>query len=391
MARPLLSPHRSSPFAPLLAFFCLLAGMAGCDTEDPAREVVGESIQAHGGEYFQDVEIRFRFRDADFSVVRQNGRFHYERVRQDGSNRIREWMTNEETAREVNGTPVEMTDEEVAQVETGINSVVYFGLLPFHLLDPAVQHADLGRAEIDGAPYRVIEVTFQEDGGGPDWEDRFVYWFHEDDRTLDYLAYRYYRDGGGTRFRKAVNRRVVGGLVIQDYENFTATEEVDDIARYPDLMDRDQLDLVSYVALEEVSVGTPGSAPEEWAWEAAPDQGLQLTLGMDHAAYAPGQDMQILLQMANRLDHSRSLFFATSQRFDLVILDPEGQELQRWSDDQAFLQVLGREELGPGESGPEWEAEMQAPTTPGDYRLRGEVTARGADLSTEIPFQVEGG
>ena len=37
---------------------------------------------------------------------------------------------------------------------------------------------------------------------------------------IDYLAYNYITDGGGVRFRSAINKRRVNGLLVQDYINY---------------------------------------------------------------------------------------------------------------------------------------------------------------------------
>jgi hypothetical protein len=37
---------------------------------------------------------------------------------------------------------------------------------------------------------------------------------------VNYLAYNYITDGGGVRFRSAINKRRVDGLLIQDYINY---------------------------------------------------------------------------------------------------------------------------------------------------------------------------
>lgn len=196
-------------------------------------------------------------------MVRDRGRFFYERSYEEPMGAIvREWMTNEETGWEVDGDRQELDARERDRVETAVNSVVYFGFLPFRLLDPAVQLRDLGTEEVGGEPYRMVEVTFQEEGGGQDWEDRFVYWFHQDRHTLDYLAYRYHRDGGGTRFRRAVNRREVGGLLVQDYENFRAPGGISDIAEYTRLHQDGALELLSRIELEDLTVADPPSNPD---------------------------------------------------------------------------------------------------------------------------------
>ena len=57
-------------------------------------------------------------------------------------------------------------------------------------------------------------------GGGEDFQDEYRYWIDPESGHIDYLAYNYHTDGGGTRFRKAKNRRKKEGFVFQDYINF---------------------------------------------------------------------------------------------------------------------------------------------------------------------------
>ncbi len=248
--------------APVLALLLLLMTACGGEGEgtfspsdDPTARLVAESIRMYGGDRFEESRVTFTFRDARFRVVRDRGRFLYEReyTNADGR-RIREGMDNDETWQEVEGTRVPLSPQDRSRVETAVNSVVYFGFLPIRLDDPAVHLRDLGEVEVDGRPYRKVEVTFQEEGGGEDWEDRFIYWFHAHDLTLDYLAYTFERGGGGSRFRRAVNRRTVDGILLQDYENYAAMEEPEDIADYDRLLGTDGLRLVSMVELEGVEV-----------------------------------------------------------------------------------------------------------------------------------------
>lgn len=235
----------------------LLIGVASACATDPDASLVADSIRTHGGEVFERSEVSFEFRGISFRVQREAGRFLYERSYLDSEGRqIREGMDNDGTWMEVAGVHVPLADAERSRIETAVNSAVYFGFLPFRLDDPAVLAEGLGEEEIRGELYRVVEVTFQAADGGVDWEDRFVYWFHATDLTLDYLAYRYHRDGGGTRFREAVNRREVDGLLVQDYANYVAPGGIDDIADYPLLLDDggEGLQLVSMVELDDVRI-----------------------------------------------------------------------------------------------------------------------------------------
>lgn len=245
----------------LLAAAALALVLSGCGAEssekaDEASRVVGEAIRTHGGDVFERSALTFDFRDARFRVERVDGRFRYERryMAPEGVE-VAEVMTNDGFFMEVGGTPVRLSPQDEIRIETAVNSVVYFGFLPFRLDDPAVLLRDLGEGVVAEQPYRKIEVTFEQEGGGQDFDDRFVYWFHRDDGTLDYMAYRYYRDGGGTRFRRAVNRREIGGILVQDYENMAG--EIADIAEYDRMFEAGELELVSMIELENLRVETP--------------------------------------------------------------------------------------------------------------------------------------
>jgi hypothetical protein len=245
----------------------LALSVAACASETPRtppppegtpERVVHDAIEAHGGERFHALQLEFDFRGTPFLVVYDDGLFVFERRTTGPDGRtVVDRMDNDGTTRTVNGTQIDLAPQELASLETAVNSVVYFALLPWRLQDPAVHLRDLGDAELDGEPYRKIEVTFEPDGGGRDWEDQFVYWFHRDTHMLDFMAYRYHTGEGGTRFRRAVNRREVEGIVLQDYENFAAEGDLDDVAAYDELYRTGRLRLVSLVELEAVRISVP--------------------------------------------------------------------------------------------------------------------------------------
>lgn len=384
---------------------CLLA--TACGERDPAHGIIEEAIRAHGSDRLENVDLRFTFRDARFRLLREEGAFLYERTYADSTGAtIREWMTNDETGREVDGARIPLDADARASVETSVHSVVYFSFLPFRLQDEAARPRSLGTTEIDGEPYDVVEVTFTREGGGADWEDRFVYWFHRDAHTLDYFAYRYHRDGGGTRFRRAVNRREVDGILLQDYENLTADPVIDDIATYPSLLGTERVRHVSSIELRNLEIGGPASddpasprmgpaAPDEGTdpetLEPPPEDGLQLAAGTDRARYAPGDSIRVVVRLANRLDRTRTLSFPTSQRYDFRITTPSGREIYRWEASRSFLQVLGEERLEPEAWGPEWMEWIPAPDSVGDYRLQVVVPIEGGELRTELPLEVAQG
>lgn len=240
----------------------------GAGTVETAEDVVTAAIERHGGDRFDQVSIRWEFRSVPFGLDRDDGRFRYSRVMLDEQEiDILQVIGNDGTWIEVNGVPQELDASTRPTVESEINATVYLGFLPFRLDDAAVRMTDLGTAELEGRLYRKVEVSFEEDGGGRGWENRFVYWFRDGEWTLDYFAYAEPTTPPTTRFRRAVNPREIGGLLIQDYENYAvdgpAAESPDfDIADYDRLFEEGQVRLVSMVEFENVRVSDVPVFPE---------------------------------------------------------------------------------------------------------------------------------
>ncbi|QXD17177.1 hypothetical protein GQ464_006760 [Rhodocaloribacter litoris] len=217
--------------------------------------MVDAAMAAHGGEVLRRAVVEFDFRGAHFTVTREDGLFRYERRYTDTTGTVREVLANDTLFRAVDGEVVALNEKERLKVEEDVNSVVYFALLPFPLNDPAVQKRYLGLDTLRGEPYHEVEITFRKEGGGRDYQDRFVYWFHQDRATMDYLAYYYYTNETGSRFREAFNVRYVGGVRFADYRNYTAdTLGPGDIEHYDTLFEEGRLRPVSEIVLENVTV-----------------------------------------------------------------------------------------------------------------------------------------
>ena len=55
-----------------------------------------------------------------------------------------------------------------------VNSVHYFAVLPYGLDGKAVNKTYVNKVDIKGKSYHKIKVTFNEEGGGEDFEDVFM-------------------------------------------------------------------------------------------------------------------------------------------------------------------------------------------------------------------------
>lgn len=221
---------------------------------DSASAIIERSRQAHGADVLDRAEASFGFRGQQYSAHRDGGRFAYSRTQADPAGEVRDVLDNDGIRRTVAGHPVALGRQAALAAEGAVNSVVYFALLPYPLSDPAVQPRLVGTDTLVGEPYDLVEVTFRQEGGGRDYQDRFVYWIHHDDATIDYLAYSYEVNGGGARFRQAVNPRTVGGVRFSDYLNYTAEPLEPRLEELGRMFEADSLDLLSEIALDNVRV-----------------------------------------------------------------------------------------------------------------------------------------
>ncbi len=242
-----------------LACWGLIAACTPDSPAPPAEAIIEQALAAHGSAALNPAVVTFDFRDAHFRIRHAGGRYHYQRTYRDSLGRaVREVLSNDSLYRAVDGERVTLTEDERRSVESAVNSVTYFALLPYFLQDAAVQPDYLGVDTVAGAPYDQVRVTFRQEGGGRDWQDVFMYWFDPSDHTMEYLAYAYGfgpDEAYGTRFREAYNARTVEDIRFADYRNYTTVgDTLRDLTRYPALMAQDSLELVSRVELDSVRV-----------------------------------------------------------------------------------------------------------------------------------------
>ena len=193
--------------------------------------IVDKSIEVHGGEHYNNMFAEFDFRERHYTVERKGGRngtFTYTRVTQDSLGVLTDVLEQaSDFTRYLDDQEVVISAERTAAYTSSVNSVLYFALLPYPLNDGAVVKEFLGENELEGNQYYKIKVTFGQEGGGEDYQDVFCYWINKEAFTVDYIAYSYEEsDGWGTRFRKAINPRRVGGILFQDYINYKPKEEL---------------------------------------------------------------------------------------------------------------------------------------------------------------------
>ena len=182
-----------------------------------AIHIVEQCIEEHGGKNYRDMDVSFDFRQFRVHLKQKGGILLYERTSKDSlNNEIHDVLTNDSFIREVNGKKQDLTQKDSDKYNEGLNAIAYFALLPYKLSEPAVILKYLGETTIENKKYDKIGVSFEASGGGKDHQDEFCYWINQDTHTMDYLSYA----SGGPRFRKAIKRERVNGVVFQDYENY---------------------------------------------------------------------------------------------------------------------------------------------------------------------------
>ena len=219
-----------------------------------AQEIINKTIEKAGGDKYRNAKIVFNFREHTYKSTRKGGEFQLERLKTDSTGNYRDILNNTGFQRFINDSLVTVPDSMVVRYSSSINSVHYFAHLPYGLNDRAVNKKLVGEANVKGEPYYKLNITFQQEGGGADHHDEFMYWIHQEDFTVDYLAYKFLVNDGGIRFRAAFNPRVITGIRFADYMNYTITDFNTKLEDLDKMYEEGKLEMLSTINTEVVSV-----------------------------------------------------------------------------------------------------------------------------------------
>ncbi len=226
--------------------------MVSCGEEekkiDPAQDVLNEAVVAHGelGNYY------FVFRENLYSFeFKETGDYRFPKNIKTDSLMYEDILTQDGFTRISQGDTLVLSEEDQEKYSESLNSVIYFMCLPQKLNDPAVNKELMDPIEVQGKKYHTLKVTFSEDGGGKDFQDIFYYWFNTETHELDYFAYSYEVNGGGVRFRQAINPRRVEGMLFQDYINYEAPVGTD-LDYLPALFEQNELVELSRIEVSDI-------------------------------------------------------------------------------------------------------------------------------------------
>lgn len=199
--------------------------------------------------------VNFDFRDHHYSLTQKPSFYSFSRSIIQKEVEVKDIMTSNQTLkRYLDGVPIKISDSIRGVYSNSLNSVMYFFQLPKPLQDPSVIKVLMSSIEINGYSYWTIKVTFKEEGGGEDYQDEYRYWINQNNYEIDFLAYNYQSDGGGTRFRRAINKRKINGIFFQDYENYKPFQIFEQLDNLPKLFEQGNLELISLIENKNIIV-----------------------------------------------------------------------------------------------------------------------------------------
>ncbi len=238
----------------LAGILLLLLMSISCKEQSRAQQIVDLAMEAHGSSHLQNARVSFDFRDRHYTYTRKDNTYTYTRSFTDSTGDVQDILTNDGFYRRVNGDTVMLSEKLKNAYSNSVNSVIYFALLPYGLNDPAVNKKYLGQTQLKEKNYHLIKVSFNEEGGGEDFEDEFLYWVNTETHLMEYLAYSYLTEGGGFRFREAINPRLVAGVRFQDYINYKPQHKTDSLETLEEAFRRGEMEVLSKIELQNINV-----------------------------------------------------------------------------------------------------------------------------------------
>jgi hypothetical protein len=211
------------PKSLILLFGLLLCTACSTSTKKEkldVNKIVQQAIDSSGTDKFDKAIVQFQFRNKIYRSIPTCNGLQLQREFKSDSIAFLDELYQGEFNRFENETFIQVKDSMANLYAESINSVHYFVQLPFRLNDEAVQKKWVGMEKDEQNEYFKIKVSFAESGGGQDFEDVYYFWLDSDSYLIQYLAYSFKVNGGGIRFRKAIQQKEVNGITFLEYENY---------------------------------------------------------------------------------------------------------------------------------------------------------------------------
>ncbi len=219
-----------------------------------AQQIIDKAIESSATNKLINASLAFDFRGKHYEAVRKNGLYKLIREFKEDTILIKDVLKNDGFTRYKNEIKVNLPDSLASQYGESVNSVHYFSKLPLGLNDAAVIKKRMSNVNIKGKEYYKIKITFQQDGGGKDFEDVFIYWFSKETFQLTYLAYSFHVNGGGVRFREVSQVQNSNGISFFNYNNFKPKNLSQKIETIDKAYEENALIKVSEINMENIRV-----------------------------------------------------------------------------------------------------------------------------------------
>ena len=122
-------------------------------------------------------------------------------------------------------------------------------------------------------------------------------------------------------------------------------------------------------------------------------EGINMNYGIsmttDKMSYSVGEPIKVTVKIFNYTEEDIIFHFSTSQRYDFIIEDEEGNEIWRWSEGRMFAQMLGEDVIGSHNPEVIYIAEYKDRISPGYYKVTGFFVAQDRPMSGSIVVEVK--
>ena len=206
-----------------------------------AEQLIAAAIKAHGGSKYNQAHYSFEGVSYTYEMQEFN----------DEGKKLNHTLKDGNYELTIDGKKAEISEKEWNNNKNALNSVIYFVQIPHKLNDPAVNADYKGQSIIKDTAYQLVVITFDEENGGKDYQDEYLYWINENTHEIDYLAYSFIENDGGTRFRKAINKRKIDGILFQDYINYKGEKGMD-LYLFAEEYEKGELEELSRIEIENV-------------------------------------------------------------------------------------------------------------------------------------------
>ena len=114
-----------------------------------------------------------------------------------------------------------------------------------------------------------------------------------------------------------------------------------------------------------------------------------ISMMTDKMNYSVSEPIIMTLKIFNYTQEDIIFHFNTSQRYDFIIENEEGNEIWRWSEGRMFAQMLGKESLGPHNPEVIYMSEYNDELSSGYYKVTGIFVAWDRPMSGSIIIEVK--